>query len=176
VRQAITEALDKSDFAFVSRRAEPGFLARCLVVDQLGQLGPACNMPNTIVSRPNARALAIVDRTGDIKLAAKEVVASRLAFGGRSHCAVDRVFVNEFVAEEFLATVVHELSNYEKARLSNNDTFEGRKQGLSSGNTGMSSRLQDIEAAIDGGSCRVVWRGQVGMAAEVVDRYLFICL
>jgi len=49
-----------------------------------------------------------VDRTADVKLAARELVAARFAFGGSSPYAPDLVLVNEFVKREFLQAVVEE--------------------------------------------------------------------
>jgi hypothetical protein len=49
-----------------------------------------------------------VDRTADVKLAARELVAARFAFGGSSPYAPDLVLVNEFVKQEFLQAVGEE--------------------------------------------------------------------
>jgi len=49
-----------------------------------------------------------VDRTADLKLAARELVAARFAFGGSSPYAPDLVLVNEFVKQEFLQAVGEE--------------------------------------------------------------------
>ncbi|OJJ08336.1 hypothetical protein ASPVEDRAFT_89562 [Aspergillus versicolor CBS 583.65] len=172
VRQAITESLDKETFAVVSRRAPPDFLARCLVVDQLGRLGSTDDVLGRVVSAPAARAVALVDRTADAKLAAREVVASRLAFGGRSHCAVDQVFVNEFVADDFLDAVAHELSQYEQARVLDSKAVEKNRMSQSRRSARMekTSEMQDAENGVNQGTCKSVWRGQLGLAVEVVDR------
>jgi hypothetical protein len=49
-----------------------------------------------------------VDRTADVKIAARELVAARFAFGGSSPYAPDLVLVNEFVKAEFLQAAVEE--------------------------------------------------------------------
>ena len=49
-----------------------------------------------------------MDRTADLKLAARELVAARFAFGGSSPYAPDLVLVNEFVKQEFLQAVGEE--------------------------------------------------------------------
>lgn len=154
VRQAITESLDNEICAVATKRAPAEFLARCVVVDQLGRLG-ASDVLGRVVSVPTARAVTFVDRTGDAKLAAKEVVASRLGFGGKSHCAVDQVFVNEFVADEFLDTLAHELSSHEQAQSQKLVAAESNAQ------------IQAAESGLASGSCKLVWRGQVGLAVEV---------
>lgn len=50
----------------------------------------------------------MIDRTADVKLAARELVAARFAFGGSSPYAPDLVLVNEFVKQEFLQAVREE--------------------------------------------------------------------
>jgi hypothetical protein len=122
---------------------------------------------------PTARAIAFVDRTADPNLAAKEVVASRLAFGGKSHCAVDQVFVNEFVADNFLDAVARELSNYEQARQSGKEAVEEKSRLHRFGRTEQISEMQDAEHGVNKGTCKSIWRGQTGLAVEVVDRYVF---
>ncbi|KAL4861942.1 hypothetical protein BDV12DRAFT_190747 [Aspergillus spectabilis] len=169
VRQAITASLDNEICAIATKRAPTEFLARCVVVDQLGQLG-ASDVLRRVVSVPTARAVTFVDRTGDAKLAAKEAVASRLGFGGKSHCAVDQVFVNEFVADEFLDTLAHELSNYEQARKSNKKSEENKAQSRRVVTVESNAEIQGAESGLANGSCKLVWRGQVGLAVEVVDR------
>ncbi|KAL3464458.1 hypothetical protein BJX64DRAFT_286268, partial [Aspergillus heterothallicus] len=170
VRRAITEALDKDAFAVISTRAPAEFLARCLVVDQLGRLGDTGDFLHRAVSVPTARAVAFVDRTADPNLAAKEVVASRLAFGGRSHCAVDQVFVNEFVADSFLDAVARELSDYEQARQSGKESADQKSRLHRFGKIEPITELQDAERGVTKGICKPIWRGRIGLAVEVVDR------
>ncbi|KAF3384695.1 hypothetical protein F1880_002082 [Penicillium rolfsii] len=167
VRQAITESLDKEVFAVVSERAPSDFLAKCLVVDQLGRLDASENFRGRVVSVPTARAIALVDRTAEVKLAAREVVASRLAFGGKSHCAVDQVFVNEFVADEFLDAVTDELFKYEHARMAHPETTSRWQR---TARMEHSTEMKDAESGITDESCKLVWRGQIGLAVEVVHR------
>jgi len=63
---------------------------------------------NTLASPSRSRVFAVVDRTADVKLAAREIVAARFAFGGSSPYAPDLVLVNEFVKGEVLQAVVEE--------------------------------------------------------------------
>lgn len=58
-----------------------------------------------------ARNVAVVDRTANFQLAARELVAARTAFGGRSPYAPTCVLVNEFAKQEFLQAVVSESFN-----------------------------------------------------------------
>jgi len=61
---------------------------------------------NQLSSLHQFRTVAVVDRTGDVELAACELVAARFSFGGRSPYAPDVVFVNEFARSAFLQSVV----------------------------------------------------------------------
>ncbi|KAJ0104002.1 hypothetical protein J7T55_009666 [Diaporthe amygdali] len=105
----IDKSLDRDAFGAVSSRAPIEVLSQCLIVDQ-----NALNQNNISAQRvllsPAYRNIALVDRTSDIKLAAKEIVASRLMFGGGSSYAVDLVLVNEFVSREFKEAVSQELT------------------------------------------------------------------
>ncbi|KAK2596298.1 hypothetical protein N8I77_013194 [Diaporthe amygdali] len=105
----IDKSLDRDAFGAVSSRAPIEVLSQCLIVDQ-----NALNQNNISAQRvllsPAYRNIALVDRTSDIKLAAKEIVASRLMFCGGSNYAVDLVLVNEFVSREFKEAVSQELT------------------------------------------------------------------
>lgn len=68
-------------------------------------------MASQIASPSQSRTLAVVDRTANLRLAAKELVAARFAFGGSSPYAPGLVFVNEFVKEDFLQAVIEEAEN-----------------------------------------------------------------
>jgi acyl-CoA reductase-like NAD-dependent aldehyde dehydrogenase len=98
--KVITQSLDQEAFGVVSSRAPPEFLAQCVIVDQK----PGCkkNFPaQRVLLSPAYRNIALVDRTSDTRLAAQEIAASRLMFGGASSYAVDLVLVNEFIEAEF---------------------------------------------------------------------------
>lgn len=58
------------------------------------------------------RVITVVDRTADMKLAARELVHARFAFSGTSPYAPDIVLVNEFVKGDFLQAVVAECVKY----------------------------------------------------------------
>lgn len=109
LRQVITESLDQDAFGVVSSRAPTEFLTRCVVVDQKPGSNNNLSAERVLLS-PEYRNIALVDRTGDTKLAAQEIVASRLMFGGASSYAVDLVLVNEFVEGEFREALSRELA------------------------------------------------------------------
>ncbi|UPK97818.1 hypothetical protein LCI18_008753 [Fusarium solani-melongenae] len=60
---------------------------------------------------PVTQAVAVVDRSADVELAAKKITSSKFVFGGRGEYSPDYVMVNEFVQESFIHAVLRELSN-----------------------------------------------------------------
>jgi aldehyde dehydrogenase (NAD+) len=79
LRQIINDSINKDVFGIVSSKASFDFLAKCIVVDQARTFA-ASGIPKRILSSPVCRNIAVVDRTGNVKLAAREIVASHLAF------------------------------------------------------------------------------------------------
>jgi aldehyde dehydrogenase (NAD+) len=100
LEKIITQSLDNDAFGVVSSRAPLEFLAQCVIVDQKPGRKNTFPAQRVLVS-PAHRSIAVVDRTGDTRMAAQEIVASRLMFGGASSYAVDLVLVNEFVEDKF---------------------------------------------------------------------------
>ncbi|KAK5113553.1 hypothetical protein LTR62_003422 [Meristemomyces frigidus] len=110
LRDLLTTALDQDTFAVASERiTDPRLLESAIHVNQVST--DRWPRANQLSSHAGARTVAVVDRTGDVKLAARELVAARFSFGGRSSYAPDIVFVNEFVKQEFLQAVVSECVN-----------------------------------------------------------------
>ncbi|KAL1846992.1 hypothetical protein Daus18300_014069 [Diaporthe australafricana] len=109
LRRIILESLDRDAFGVVSSRAPTKILAQCVVIDQKPMSHNNISAQR-VISTPEYRSVAVVDRTGDTNLAAKEIVASRLIFGGSSSYAVDLVLVNEFVAKGFQEAVSREMA------------------------------------------------------------------
>lgn len=101
-RRCIAEALDKTAFVVVNARPSADILARCLVIDQVDSVPPHIGQ-RTLKSEPAAWSVAVVDRTANLELAAKEILASRTFFSGQGSYAPKCVLVNEFVETEFLA-------------------------------------------------------------------------
>lgn len=63
---------------------------------------------NQLFASSHQRTIAVVDRTADVKLAARELVFARFSFGGTSPYGPDIVLVNEFVKQSFVEAVVSE--------------------------------------------------------------------
>jgi acyl-CoA reductase-like NAD-dependent aldehyde dehydrogenase len=59
-----------------------------------------------LVSDPEARVVAVVERDADLEVAARELVKARVALRGRAPYAPDLVLVNEWVKRPFLEAAV----------------------------------------------------------------------
>lgn len=71
-----------------------------LTVDQMSTA--SVSNSNQLLSRPEARTLAVVDRTANIGLAAREIATARLSPYNTSPYSPDLVIVNTFVVAEFV--------------------------------------------------------------------------
>lgn len=165
------QALDNETYAVVGVRAPAAFLAKCVVVDQMQQLSPSIVTIGRIVSSPKSLTLAVVDRTADVKLAARELVASRLGFGGKSPYAIDQVFVNEFVAEIFMDAVAQELPIFEQARAANSKLKAADKPETRLRKQESSLHFGLAGEEIEKNKSRSIWTGQSTVAVEVLNRY-----
>jgi len=107
LRQILPAALDQDTFAIASTPIKDrNFLNSIIVVDQnTGERWPKASQ---ISASSQQRTVAVVDRTADLKLAARELVFARFSFGGTSPYGPDIVLVNEFVKQSFLEAVVCE--------------------------------------------------------------------
>lgn len=74
----------------------------CLVIDQEST---GNNRSHCLLSSPYEKVVAVVDRSADVNIAAREIVRALRAFKGKSPYAPDLVLVNEFLKEAFLHAV-----------------------------------------------------------------------
>lgn len=79
--------------------------AICVLQNGLDERQPKINQLTHLSESP---VISVVDRTADVEIAARELVAARFSFGGRSPYAPDVVLVNEFRKKDFLQAVVSE--------------------------------------------------------------------
>ncbi|EOA89727.1 uncharacterized protein SETTUDRAFT_57859, partial [Exserohilum turcica Et28A] len=164
LKQVLTDALDKDAFGFVSSRAPAEYLAQCVVVDQTGTVDSLS--AQRVLTSPLHRNVALVDRTGNVALAAKEIVASSMVFKGASRYAVDLVMVNEFVFDKLTAALNQELINATK-------TTGFSFAALQSGKGRSSTKTTDknlLQAEIANGRAATVIGTPDGGIAQVVDR------
>ncbi|KAM0324344.1 hypothetical protein ACHAQA_008125 [Verticillium albo-atrum] len=66
---------------------------------------PAPPLAHHVVSEPQNRVLAVVERDANVEEAARYLIAARFGLRGRSPYAPDLVLVNEWVKKDFLAAV-----------------------------------------------------------------------
>jgi hypothetical protein len=107
LRETLKSALHPDTFAIASSPIrDTTILDAAIHIDQNSNE----NSPkaNHLASPSHSKTYAVVDRTADVKTAARELVASRFAFGGSSPYAPDVVLVNEFVKQDFLQAVAEE--------------------------------------------------------------------
>ncbi|KAF7193252.1 Aldehyde dehydrogenase, dimeric NADP-preferring [Pseudocercospora fuligena] len=107
LRRLLPASLDADVLAIASSPVKDSeILSKALCVLQNGvRRAPSIN---ELSSTTKAPVVAVVDRTADVSLAAKELVAARFSFSGHSPYAPDVVLVNEFRKADFLHAVVTE--------------------------------------------------------------------
>lgn len=108
-RQCLIESLDRTAFVITNTRPPSALLTRCLIVDQTGSMSPLMGK-RVLRSQPQSWTVAIVDRTANLKLAAKEVLCSRTFFSGKGSYAPNCIIVNEFVEHNFIGLLCEEAS------------------------------------------------------------------
>jgi hypothetical protein len=97
----LSRALSFDTFALVDHDPfDPSYQQSRGVIFE-GQSSQSAISSSRRICSPTARVAAVVDRSGDLKAAAKDLVQARFAFGGLSPYAPDVVLVNEFVVKEF---------------------------------------------------------------------------
>lgn len=89
-------------------------LKRCISVLQNGVIGQPHR--NQLASFKDSIAVAVVDRTADVRHAAREILATGVHFGGRSPYAPSIVLVNEFVKSAFLRAADELISGQQNSR------------------------------------------------------------
>jgi hypothetical protein len=108
-RQCLIQSLDMTAYGVISTRPPSEFLNRCLIVDQVGVL-PSLTGRRTLRSQPQLGAVAIIDRTANLELAAKEILCSRTFFSSRGPYAPSCILVNEYVEDDFVRLFRKQLS------------------------------------------------------------------
>lgn len=112
---------------------------------------------NELVSISSLPVVAVIDRTADVQLAAKELVAARFSFGGRSPYAPDIVLVNEFVQQRFLHAVLQECVSRSAVKKT------AQKSGAN-----VSKALEALRKSDEG--VRIISQEQAGAVVELPSR------
>jgi hypothetical protein len=100
LKNVLIAALDQDTFQISPFRLENDLLPQIdLLVDQTNSSIPA--LTKSLVSSANLRTIAVVDRTGDVELAAKAITLTRMSPNCASPYSPDLVIVNEYIGESF---------------------------------------------------------------------------
>ncbi|KAM6540359.1 hypothetical protein FALCPG4_002077 [Fusarium falciforme] len=147
------QVYDKEAVSITTSEPDTSLIESWLVVDQTGNADVGPGAEKYLPSRPESLSLGVVDRTANVKAAARELVQSRLAFRGSSRQAVDWVLVNEFAVEEFLDAVIENIKAWPQASGTKKET---------------DTRNADLEALAAVGSQEVFDRPGVGSVTKTV--------
>lgn len=141
MRETLKNALHPDTFAIASSPIrDTAILDSAIYIDQ--NSSEARPRTNHLASPSHSRAFAIVDRTADVKTAARELVAARFAFGGSSPYSPDLVLVNEFIKKDFLQAVIEE-----SRKLAPGAKGYGDANGKPSGVSRVNSALEALKKA-----------------------------
>ncbi|KAL6233297.1 hypothetical protein BDW75DRAFT_252112 [Aspergillus navahoensis] len=162
LRQVLSDALDADTFTVAEERPDAAFLEKVLVVAQTD----IASLPQSLQSPAQAKTVAVVDRTADLKSAAESLVAARFAFGGRSTYAPDIVLVQEFALKALVEAIIHHSPKY----LAGPDRETREKAGAASNPRRSSPGLSTLDAAYTDRSARVLVSGSGWGVVEVHDR------
>lgn len=164
LRDILPTALDSDIFTISNERPAKDFLSRCNIVAQAeeadfeGREGGI-----TLLSSPSATTVAVVDRTADTVEAARAIGKSKRSFGGQSHYAPDIVLVNDFVADEFITSLVRDVLA-SKPKIDALPTNSPSRLELEA-----QKSLKEVEAR---SGLRVIVSGPGGSIVDIVDRYV----
>lgn len=142
LRRILSAALNLDTFAIASSPIQDkGLLDLAIFVNQSSdEQWPRANQ---LASPASGRTIAVVDRTADVELAARELIAAKFSFGGRSPYAPYIVLVNEFVKQAFLQAVVSEC-----AKRGNGGLMDGDANGKPSAASKVNNQV-DLLKTVD---------------------------
>ena len=128
---------------------------------------PASLMPqHCLFSLSSAPVIAMVDRIANFDNTARDIVGSRLSFGGRSPYAPDLVLVNEFVKKKFLQAVLREMLAAED-KLADPDTRSFQRK------SNKRERVQ-LDKLREASGARIVTQTSRGTVVDIYQRSLDI--
>jgi acyl-CoA reductase-like NAD-dependent aldehyde dehydrogenase len=108
LRRCFAEALDRQAFRIVNSRLTDEILRHCYMIDQAGSTS-STHVSRTLLSEPAAWTAVMVDRTANLELAAKEIIAAKSFGASQSPYAPNCILVNEFVEAEFTRLLLKHL-------------------------------------------------------------------
>ena len=169
LRSVLTQALDMETLLITEKDAfSDDFKSRyCVQVD----LRPTISATSTFksIATPLAHTAAIVDRTANLSLAAKELVRARFSFGGRSPYAPDVVLVNEYALKDFASAVAQHALAFLTGSIQTNGSVTAN--GHASGSHSVSKKSSSLKTQADKDtSATMIASGARGSVILVNDR------
>lgn len=112
LRQLVLQNMDQDSFTILKERPtrDVFFGDQVLISCSAQDTDFPSSRSTRMLESPFSRAVAVVDRSADIDLAASQIIRARTSFCGRSPYAPDVVLVNEFAIKQFCQAAVHCLS------------------------------------------------------------------
>jgi hypothetical protein len=157
ISRLIAEALDDDIFDISTanvNESDAGFPTLFILQD-----GPdEHRYTHQLVSLPQSRVVAIIERDADIGLAAKALVTARFSCGGKSPYAPDLILVNEWVKEKFLEAVMQECV----ATMAQDSDVASKRN--------IQDSLGSLQSQIKSGEARIVLSGSNGVVVDISKR------
>lgn len=157
LRRLLPSELDSDTFGVVEKE----------VLDREFKAKHVCVLDCSVSS--DQPVAAVVDRSGDVRTAAKELITARMSFAGRSRYAPDLVLVNEFCLEDFCSAAMQAVLPYVASRTQNGHLANGHATvSRKANNDEKSAVLRDANAAtLSSGA-----GGSVALARNRTDKLL----
>lgn len=166
IRKILTKALDQDSFAVVENDPFDEDFKKGHVVSLNAVPTEDAQSSSQNIQTPLARTAVVVDRSADLKSAAKEVVRARFAFGGQSPHAPDIVLVNEFSIKEFCSALAQSALSFltKEANGSASTGKSNSKRSTTANSSALSKKLTDEDGVT------VLASGSRGTVALIHDR------
>ena len=166
LKKLMLSVLSSQTFAIVAQPPnDENFIAKDYVELDGRETQGTFTTTTHMCTRPG-RVVAVVDRSADIKAAARECVKARFGFGGHSAYAPDIVLVNEFSAQTFCTaaseSALHYLAGVDKGKYDDNKSAMSLKQ-----HAGLATVVQK---KLTNSSAKTIIAGDKGTVALLKDR------
>jgi hypothetical protein len=119
--------LDRDTFFISTLKVDEGNQSQIdLFVDQVGSSSPTST--KLLPSLPQTQAIAVVDRTGNLELAAKTIATARAVSVSASPYSPDLVLVNEYIKDAFITGCLKHTNNSGRTSKIRTITAEEKEQ------------------------------------------------
>ncbi|KEF55912.1 uncharacterized protein A1O9_07492 [Exophiala aquamarina CBS 119918] len=162
LRKTLSNGLDRDTFAIVEQTVDQAKLSRKAI--RLHASADISISPSQeVLTVPNTRSVAIVDRYADMQTSAKAIIRARFTFEGKSPLAPHLVLVNEFRIKEFCSAVAENTGKYFTSQIEGNGTLDGS----------LAAKSRAIRASaneLDKAGAETILSGSRGVVVRVNDR------